>query len=370
MKKISYISLMSNKVKKYGGINLAQGIPGFSPPVELLEILSDISKENIHQYAPGNGNGRLIKLIMDKYKGFNEDNIMIVNGATEAVSLIFTYLSGVMEKGKKVLGFDPVYESYSRLPEIFGREFRVFPTSETGRVDLNELELFVKKENIGVIFLNSPGNPLGTIWTEEEMRELKSIAERIGVYVIADSVYSEIYFSDPPFQPVFDSEYFFYVNSFSKLLSITGWRIGYFICSADHMSKIRLIHDYTGLCAPSILQEAVAQYLEKYDFGKEYVADLRKKIKRSFLLLHDIILDCGFTFPHIDGGYFIWAKLPEKLDDGLKFSMDLYESKKVATVPGIHFSDNGQKWVRFNIARPEDEIIEAGKRIKEFIAEN
>ena len=370
MEKISYISLMSNKVKKYGGINLAQGIPGFSPPKELLEILKDISTENIHQYAPGNGNHKLVKLLMDKYQGFTEDNIMVVNGATEAVSLIFTYLNGIMDKSKKVMGFDPVYESYSRLPGIFEREFKSFSLSENGDVDFQALENFVQAENVGVMFFNSPGNPLGRIWSEEEIMKLKDISEKHGVYVIADSVYSELYFSKPPFMPIFHSEYFFYVNSFSKLLSITGWRIGYYLCSKEHMEKIRLIHDYTGLCAPSILQEAVAIYLEKSDFGKEYVSDLRSKIKKSFLLLHDIVLDCGFTFPHIDGGYFIWAKLPEKFEDGLKFSMDLYDKKKVATVPGIHFSDNGSRYVRFNIARPEEEIIEAGKMIKEFISEN
>lgn len=369
MERTSYISLMSNKVKIHGGINLAQGIPGFDPPEELLEILSRISKEPVHQYAPGNGNLKLIDLLKSKYHGFSENNIMIVNGATEAVSLIFTYLSGIMKKGKRAMGFDPVYESYSRLPEIFGREFRVFPQPDTGVPDMEQLEKFVQAENIGLIFFNSPGNPLGTTWKKEEILKLKEIAEKYGIYVIADSVYSEIYFSDKPYQPLFKSEYFFYVNSFSKLLSITGWRIGYFICSEINMDKIRLIHDYTGLCAPSVLQEAVAQYLEMSGFGKVYVSGLREKIKRSFMLLHDALLDAGFTFPHIEGGYFIWAELPSGFNDGLKFSMDLYESKKVATVPGIHFSDEGKKFVRFNIARPVEEIAEAGKRIKEFIYE-
>ncbi|MBN2790130.1 MAG: pyridoxal phosphate-dependent aminotransferase [Candidatus Delongbacteria bacterium] len=370
MEKISYISLMSNKVKKYGGINLAQGIPGFPPPKELLDILRDIATENLHQYAPGNGNHKLINLLKQKYSGFTEDNIMVVNGATEAVSLIFTYLNGIIDKGKTAMGFDPVYESYSRLPGIFEREFKVFPMCEDGSINFDKLEKFIEEENVGVIFFNSPGNPLGTIWSEVEILKLKEIAEKYGVFVIADSVYSELYFSESPFMPTFQSENFFYVNSFSKLLSITGWRVGYFICSKEHMEKIRLIHDYTGLCAPSVLQEAIALYLEKYDFGKVYVSDLRKKIKTSFLLLSDILIDCGFTFTNIDGGYFIWAKLPEKYDDGLKFSMDLYEKKKVATVPGIHFSDNGKKYVRFNIARYEEEIVEAGKRIKEFTIDN
>jgi aspartate/methionine/tyrosine aminotransferase len=188
-----------------------------------------------------------------------------------------------------------------------------------------------------------------------------------GAFIIADCVYSEIYFNKKPFEPLFRSDNVFYVNSFSKLLSITGWRVGYYIASADHLEKIRLIHDYTGLCAPSVLQEALANYLEKYDFGKEYSAILRKKMKVSFGLLKKSLEDSGFDVPEIEGGYFIWAKMPKSFKSSLKFSMDLYDKKKVATVPGIHFSDHGKQYVRFNIARPDDEIREAGKRIKQFM---
>ena len=59
----SYISFMSNKVKQFGGINFAQGIPGFDPPKELTNILARIADQKIHQYAPGNGNNELLELL-------------------------------------------------------------------------------------------------------------------------------------------------------------------------------------------------------------------------------------------------------------------------------------------------------------------
>jgi len=368
IEKISYISVMSNKVKMYGGINLAQGIPGFQPPDELIKILSRISRENVHQYAPANGNMKLVGLLEQHYRPFTKDNIMAVNGATEAISLIFTYLNNIMPKNRTVLGFDPAYESFPRLPDIFGRKYVSFEDEKDFSIDFIKLENTVRENKVGLMFVNSPGNPYGRIWTKKEFDMIRQIAEKHKVFVIADCVYSEIYFGEKPFAPLTDSPYFFYINSFSKLLSITGWRIGYFIASKEHMSEIRLIHDYTGLCVPSVLQEAVAVFLEKYDFGEEYVSSLRKKMKTSFTLLKKSLEECGFNLPKIEGGYFIWAELPAKLNDSLKFSLDLYEKKKVATVPGIHFSDNGKKYVRFNIARPEEEIIEAGKRINEYVA--
>lgn len=367
MEKISYISLMSNKVKTYGGINLAQGLPGFAPPEELIDILNWISSENIHQYAPSNGNIKLVGLLKEKYSPYTEENIMVTNGATEAISLIFTYLNNIMPKNRTALGFDPVYESFSRLPDIFGRKYVSFSLEKDFSVDLEKLEKTVVENKVGLIFVNSPGNPYGRIWTEKEFMQLKEISEKHKVFVLADCVYSEIFFNKKPFQPLFESEYFFYVNSFSKLLSVTGWRVGYLICSKKHMTDMRLIHDYTGLSSPSILQEAIALYLDKYDFGKKYVTGLRKKMRTSFELLSGKLNDCGFEIPNIEGGYFIWAKLPKGFNDCLKFSMDLYDTKKVATVPGIHFSDEGKKFVRFNIARPVEEIEEAGKKIKEFV---
>lgn len=370
LEKISYISLMSNKVKMSGGINLAQGIPGFSPPEELLDILGWISSDNIHQYAPANGNIKLVEILKNKYEPFTQDNIMVVNGATEAVSLIFTYLNGIMPKNKTALGFDPIYESYSRLPGIFGRKFVSFLFEDDLSIDFRKLEKFIDENKVGIMFVNSPGNPLGRIWTEKEFLKIKEIAEKKKVYVLADSVYSEIYFNKKPFMPLFKSEYFFYINSFSKLLSITGWRLGYFICSKEHIANIRLIHDYTGLSSPSVLQEAVAQYLDKSDFAKKYSVQLRKNMRTSFEIMNGYLTGCGFKIPKIEGGYFIWAKLPDEFDDGLKFAMDLYDVKKVATVPGIHFSDNGQRFVRFNIARPESELNSAGKLIQEYIKGN
>ncbi len=367
MEKISYISLMSNKVKTYGGINLAQGLPGFAPPEELIDILNWISAENVHQYAPSNGNIKLVGLLKEKYSPYTEENIMVTNGATEAISLIFTYLCSIMPKSKTALGFDPVYESFSRLPDIFGRKYVSFSLREDFSIDFEELENTVLENKVGLIFVNSPGNPYGRIWTEKEFIRLKEISEKHKVFVLADCVYSEVYFKKKPYLPLFESEYFFYVNSFSKLLSVTGWRVGYLICSKKHIAEMRLIHDYTGLSSPSILQEAIALYLDKHEFGRKYVTGLRKKMRTSFELLSGKLNECGFEMPPIEGGYFIWSKLPAGFKDCLKFSMDLYDKKKVATVPGIHFSDEGKKFVRFNIARPVNEIEEAGGLIKEFV---
>ncbi len=134
-----------------------------------------------------------------------------------------------------------------------------------------------------------------------------------------------------------------------------------------HMTELRNIHEYIGLCSPSVLQVALSRYIYKTGFGKEYVSNLRKKLHKSFNYLSRKLTELGFKIPKTKGGYFIWAKLPRKYTDGFEFAMDLYTKEKVAVIPGIHFSKNCNNYIRINIAREENEIVEAIKRIERFI---
>jgi aspartate/methionine/tyrosine aminotransferase len=373
----SLISFMSNKVKEYGGINLAQGLPGYSPPKELLDILSRLATDTtIHQYAAGNGDGQLLDLIHTYYNRFgsyNKDQFLVTNGATEAISLVFTYLwkslkaTSLIDEHFSVLAFDPAYESYNNLPQIFGLPYIPYALEKDGSIDFIKLEKKIVKENVKIVFVNSPGNPLGKVWTEEEVKKIIELSEHLEFYIIFDAVYKDIYFDEPPYQPLdIISERLFYVNSFSKLLSITGWRIGYLIMHESHVTRVRSMHDYTGLCTPHVLQKAISQYLFKHSFGEEYAAETRIKLKESYDLLYPAIIKLGFKVPDVKGGYFIWSELPDKFDDGFRFAIDLYEQEKVAVIPGIHFSTKGKHFVRFNIARPVEEIQEAIIKLERF----
>jgi aspartate/methionine/tyrosine aminotransferase len=366
----SYISFMSNKVKSQGGINFAQGIPGFDPPKELTDILSSITNEKIHQYAPGNGNNELLDLLLAKYQTefpFTKDDFLITQGGTEALSLLYTYFNKILPKPFSALAFDPVYESYKYLPGIFNTDFVSFSFEDNFSIDFEKLKATCIDNKVKVIFLGSPGNPFGKVWSKEEIISLLELSKSEDIYIILDAVYKELYYDQKPYIPLDQfNPNLFYTNSFSKLFSITGWRIGYLIAHKDHMQQIKTIHDYTGLCAASILQQAVVEYLENYDFGNDYVSNLRNKLRESFNYLSESLKDLGFEIPETKGGYFVWAKLPKKYSDGFKFAIDLYDQEKVAVIPGEHFSDNAKNYIRFNIAREKSEIDEGIKRIRNF----
>lgn len=363
----SLISFMANKVKSQGGINLAQGIPAFDPPKELLNCLQSIVHDPIHQYAPGIGNHKLLGLLA-QYYNLPKANFLMVNGATEAISLLFTYLLKKQAEKFAVLAFDPVYESHKHLSRIFNLPFVAFKLNKENTIDFSELEATISKQKVKLILVASPGNPLGKVWSKNEVDQLIHICNKYGVYVIFDAVYANLYFDKPPYFPLQEmNDKVFYVNAFSKMLSVTGWRVGYLFAHEKHMAEIMDIHDYTGLCVPSILQQAVANYLENNNYGKNYTAKLREKLKQNYHIISTELQKLGFVVYQAQGGYFVWAKLPKGISNGLQFALELYEQEKVAVVPGIHFSEYGENIVRVNIAREEDEIEKGIKAIERFI---
>ncbi|RPH34003.1 MAG: pyridoxal phosphate-dependent aminotransferase [Bacteroidales bacterium] len=362
----SYISYFSNMVKQHGGINLAQGIPGFDPPVDLIESLKDSANLKVHQYAPGMGNFQLLQLIADKYN-LSIENILIVQGATESLSLIYTYINKKLNGDFAVLSFEPAYESYLQLPRIFGQDFIHFPLDSNYSFDSDMLSNAIKKHKVKLVFISSPGNPYGKIWSRHEIDELIRLSITLDFYIVFDAVYEQLYFNEPPYIPIDKlSPNLFIVNSFSKMLCITGWRIGYLIAHESHMEGIKSIHDYIGLCAPSLLQHALVGYLEKSDYADEFTHFFRENVKKSFGILVETLTVIGFSIPPIQGGCFVWAKLPDGWADGFDFASRLYEEQMVAVIPGEHFSGDKKEWIRFNIARPQTEVIAACNGIKIF----
>lgn len=368
----SFISYFSNLVKAQGGINLAQGIPGFQPPEELLQSLKTITHSNIHQYAPGIGNFKLLELINNQYSScysVERDNFLVVQGATEALSLVYIYLNQKINDRFTTLSFEPAYESYSQLPKIFGQHYIDFPLNFDQSIDLDLFTKTVKSERVKVVFMASPGNPYGKVWKQAEVEKLIELAQNLGFYLIFDGVYKDIYFNNRPYLLLaHSSPNVFYVNSFSKMLCITGWRVGYLYSHFSHVKDIRAIHDYIGLCAPSVMQEALANYLQDYSYGNQFVEKFRGRVQQNFNTLSSALTQLKFTIPAIDGGCFIWAKLPEPYIDGFDFAVNLYNCKKVATIPGEHFSKNFKNWIRLNLARSEGEIDQAVKHLTNYLA--
>lgn len=368
----SLISYFSRCAREGGGINLAQGKPGFSPPGELIDLVKELSnRPELHQYAPGNGNPHLLELLTRIYRPvqpINMDYLLITQGATEGLFQVIFYLKQSLGESFAVLSFDPVYESYPKLAEYLQLPFHFFPLQEDLSVNFKKLEIYCRDQNVKVIFVASPGNPLGKVWRSSELEKLLDLTGRLGIYVIFDGVYRDLYFEEEPCNPlIYQSSNLFYVASFSKMLSITGWRIGYVIADPCHMREMRAIHDYVGLCAPALFQEAIYRYLAGFDLGSDYLADLRKKIVDHYSFLREELNQAGFFVPAAGGGYFLWTRLPLPIKDGYHFARQLMDKTGVGVVPGENFSPHAVNYIRLNFTVDKSLLARAATLIREFV---
>jgi len=373
--KSSLIGFFSNKVKQHGGINLAQGIPAFAPPAALLEIFREETARCNHAYPAGNGFQPLLEEILNcltthTQAQFNQkpvtlNNLMITQGATEAITLIYTYLNSFLGKFT-TLAFEPVYESYKHLPRIFNQAFTVLPILP--HIDFERFEKTVLEQNVKLVFVNSPGNPLGKIWTKNELDTLLNICLKHQVYVVLDTVYEELYFEERPYFPFKNlNDYIFYVGSFSKMYCITAWRIGYLMFSDRHTEAIRNVHDYTGLCATEIHQRTLYRFVNEHDWGLNYIEQLRKTVYQNYQYVKTQLEQLGFEIYPVEGGCFIWAKMPAQFTNCFEFAVNLYDRCQVAVVPGIHFAPEAWDIIRINMARPLPELEEGMKLMAKFV---
>lgn len=367
----SWISYMSNKVKTMGGINLAQGLPGFNPPQALLALLAEEATGSNHQYAPGKGDYGLLSRIVRYLKlshSYALTNVLITCGATEAITLIYQHLARKKGATFTVAAFGPAYESYSQLPALLGHRFVELTWGSGGQIDFDRLKMIITHQHIDLLIVGSPGNPWGRVLSVDETSRLCKLALDTGVRIIFDMVYSELWFHEPvSFPSPLIQENIYVVGSFSKLFSVTGWRVGWLVADAREMTEITRLHDFTGLSAPHPLQVALSRFMDNEQEMTRYVAQLRSLIKESVVRLEGALSELGFRVMPADGGYFVWAELPDWFTDSGAFALDLYEFEQVATVPGIHFGKDFNHFVRFNGARPIAEIDEAITRITRFL---
>ena len=186
-----------------------------------------MSTQPVHQYAPGVGNPDLLSIIAHKHF-VNRDNLLVVQGATEGLSLVFTYLQKILGKGFAVASFEPAYESYVQLPAIFGNSYHSIPLADSYRFNEEALLTIIKEHRVKLVFLSSPGNPFGKVWRKADVLRMVELAEELDFYLVFDAVYQELYFTQKPYVPYdIDCKNLFVVDSFSKMLCITGARVSW-----------------------------------------------------------------------------------------------------------------------------------------------
>ncbi|PYN30255.1 MAG: aminotransferase [Candidatus Rokuibacteriota bacterium] len=366
---------MTRVVDARGGVNLAQGMPNFPPPRELLEAAHRAIEGDFHQYAITWGAPSLRRAIADKYAkvyGMDVDperNVTVCCGSTETM---LSTLLAVLNPGDEVIIFEPFYENYGPGCIISGAEPVFVPLEPPDfAFDPDRLTKAVTPRTRAII-LNSPNNPTGKVFSRAELETIATLCREHNLLAITDEIYEHIVYDGLGHTPIATlpgmAERTVTISGISKSYSVTGWRVGYAIAPAGLSVGIRRAHDFVTVGAPHLLQEAAVTALGLPD---AYYVRLREEYQARRDLLWGYVEKAGFVAWKPRGAYYILTDVAHFLTqygvkDDTAFAMWLIENVGVATVPGSSFyahPELGRTKIRFCFPKTDDVLRDAGERL-------
>ena len=367
----SVIRGMTRLANEHGAINLAQGFPNFPCPDVLKEAAARAIREDLNQYAITWGAKRLRDALARKYAEWYgmtvdpEAEVTVTCGATEAMA---SALLAIVDPGDEVIVLEPFYENYGPDAILCGAKPVFVPIAAGAELDLDRLAAAFSQRTRAIIVC-TPNNPTGRVLSRRDLEAIAELCRRYDAYAVTDEIYEHIYF-DGKHIPIATlagmRERTVTISGASKTFSVTGWRIGTIVAPRRATDAIRKVHDFLTVGAPAPLQEAVAVALET--LGPDYYETLARAYRTRRDLLHGALIDAGFRCRPPEGAYYILADfsgISDLPDD--QFARWLTCEVGVAPVPGSSFfsrPESGRKLVRFAFCKTEEQLKEAGERLK------
>ena len=366
----STIRKMTRIANQYEAINLAQGFPDFDPPKEIIEELQRAAIEGPHQYAVTWGAQDFREALAKKQEHFMgikidpNENIVVTCGSTEAM---MTAMMSICEVGDKVAIFSPFYENYAADTILCGAQPIYIPLKPpTFDFDRDALEDAFKAGAKALILCN-PSNPIGKVFTEEELLDIAKIVEKYDAYVITDEVYEHIVYA--PYRHIYFAalpgmfERTISCSSLSKTYSITGWRLGYVIAPKQIIDQCKKVHDFLTVGAAAPLQRAAAIGLKFEDDYYEELTRIYTEKRELFLKGLDSI---GLRYFKPEGAYYVMVDIEEfGMASDNEFAERLIKEVGVAGVPGSSFfKEDVNRYIRFHYAKKPETLESAVGRLQ------
>ncbi|MCX6350740.1 MAG: methionine aminotransferase [Bacteroidetes bacterium] len=365
----SIFSIMTALANKHNAINLAQGFPDFNCPPQLIELVTKYMKDGKNQYAPMPGHLPLKEKIAAKAEKlygakYNPDTeITITAGATQAIHLI---ISAIVKEKDEVIIFEPAYDSY--IPAILlnrgaPKHFNLEPPNYA--INWEQVKKMVTSKT-RLIIINTPHNPSGSVFSEEDMVQLQKIIANRDIFVLSDEVYEHIIFDGIKHQSVCSypelARKSFAVFSFGKTYHTTGWKMGYVLAPKLMTDELRKVFSYAMFSANTPMQWA---YTEIMDDEQHYL-DLSSFYQQKRDLFLDAIKGSKFKPIPCKGAYFQCLDYSEISKEGdRKLAERLTKEIGVASIPTSVFYHDKQdyKVLRFCFAKSPETLKAAGEKL-------
>ena len=361
-------------------IGLGAGEPDFDTPDNIKDAAIKAIKEGDTKYTAVDGTPELKKAISEKFKrennlSYSTDQITVGAGGKH---VIYNLMMATLNKGDEVIIPAPYWVSYPDIVMLAGANPIVVECSEEQGFKLTAKDLeSVITNNTKWVILNSPSNPTGACYTEQEIRNLAQVLRRNPhVSVLSDDIYEHIIYDNFKFFTIAQipelKNKVVTMNGVSKSYAMTGWRIGYAAGEKEIIKAISKVQSQSTSNPSSISQAAAVEALN----GTQDFISIRSKSfqeRRDFVVssLNDID---GINCLKPDGAFYVFPsckgligkkdKSGKKLETDTDFVKSLLENNNVAVVQGSAFGLDG--YFRVSYATSMEKLKVAMERIKSF----
>ena len=361
-------------------ISLSLGEPDFNTPDFIKDAAIEAINQNYNSYSPVDGYAELKEAICTKFERDNNlkykpNQIVVSTGAKQSIANVAQVL---LNPGDEVLLPAPYWVSYSAIAILSEAKFVEIPSSIDNdfKITPAELEAAITPKT-KMVFFNSPNNPSGSMYSEEEYRALAAVLEKHPkIYILSDEIYEHInygskIFSFAAIENMYDRT--ITVNGLAKAFAMTGWRIGYigapeWIAKACTKMQGQVTSGANCIAQRAAITAVLApvskiQYMvDEFKTRRDIVVGLLREIdgfkvnvpKGAFYVFPDISTFFGKTIDNI------------KIENANDFSLFILEKANVATVTGDAFG--APNCIRMSYAASELQLREAIKRIKKALS--
>jgi len=368
---------MTRLAMEHEAVNLSQGFPDFDPPEAIVKAAVDAIRGEANQYTVTWGYPPLRQALAEQYTtqlGWTVDpdvHICVVCGVTEGIT---TSLLALLNPGDELIILEPGHENFR--PSTLLADAAAVPVvleAPDYRIDADRLEAAVTRRTRALL-LNTPHNPTGRVFDDEEMETIAAFTNRHDLILITDEIYDRILYDGREHVSPGSLDGLIArtvtIGGLGKSFAVTGWRLGYVIAREPLSGAIRAVHDYSTICAPTPLQAAAAVALSQ---PSDYWLQMREEYDERREVMLTMLREAGFRPVRPEASYYTMADYtaidaPQAAWDSHRFARWLTTEVGVASVAGINFYTRdreryGEGIIRFAFAKRIETLHEAGRRL-------
>ena len=362
-------------------IGLSLGEPDFNIPDFIKEAAKEAIDQNYSKYTPVDGYLELreaiaAKLLRDNGLSYRPSQIVVSTGAKQCLA---NAALAMLNPGDEVIFPAPYWVSYKEIAKLAGAiPVEILATIENDfKITPAQLERAIT-EKTKMVWFNSPCNPTGSVYNQEELEALaKVLHQHPNIFILSDEIYEYINFTSIPHTSFAAIEGMYErtitINGLSKAFAMTGWRIGYLAAPEWIAKACNKVQGQITSGTNAIAQRAAIAALKAPKSEIQYMIDEFKKRRDLVLALLSEVEGLKVNVP--EGAFYVFPDVSSFFGKTLRgrtignasdFSLYLLEEAMVATVTGEAFGD--ANCIRISYAASEKELREAIRRIKESLA--